>query len=86
MVSGKKPYGERSSSLVALVGVFTGGILAGIAGMFLSLPVIAVLKIIFDRTENFKQWGLLFGHERPQKKTYEGLLKLKGEKLKKEKR
>jgi len=69
VVSGKKPYGERSSSLVALVGVFTGGILAGIAGMFLSLPVIAVLKIIFDRTENFKQWGLLFGHERPQKKT-----------------
>ena len=43
----------KINPLVALIGVFTGGILAGIAGMFLSLPVIDVLKIIFDQTENF---------------------------------
>jgi hypothetical protein len=35
--------------------------------MFLSLPVIAVLKIIFDRTQSLKQWGVLFGDERPQR-------------------
>jgi len=39
--------------------------MAGVAGMFLSLPVIAVLKIVFDRTNNLKQWGVLLGDERP---------------------
>jgi predicted PurR-regulated permease PerM len=41
--------------------------IAFVQGMFLSLPVIAVLKIIFDRTENMKQWGVLLGDERPVK-------------------
>jgi hypothetical protein len=40
--------------------------MAGVAGMFLSLPVIAVLKIVFDRTEILKQWGVLLGDERPK--------------------
>ncbi|MDQ4139664.1 MAG: AI-2E family transporter [Bacteroidota bacterium] len=51
--------------LATLVGVFTGGAIAGIAGMFLSLPLIAILKVIFDRTDNMNQWGVLFGDERP---------------------
>jgi len=55
----------KINALASIVGVIVGGSLAGIAGMFLSLPVIAVLKIVFDRTENFKQWGVLFGDERP---------------------
>ena len=33
--------------------------------MFLSLPIIAVLKIIFDRSTIFKHWGVLLGDERP---------------------
>jgi hypothetical protein len=33
----------------------------GITGMFLSIPVIAVLKIIFDRVESLKPWGILLG-------------------------
>jgi hypothetical protein len=33
--------------------------------MFLSLPVIAVLKIVFDRSNNLKQWGVVLGDERP---------------------
>jgi predicted PurR-regulated permease PerM len=55
----------KINALAAIVGVFTGGAIAGIMGMFLSLPTIAVLKIIFDRTDNMKQWGVLFGDERP---------------------
>jgi predicted PurR-regulated permease PerM len=55
----------KINALAALVGVFTGGAIAGIMGMFLSLPTIAVLKVIFDRTDNMKQWGVLFGDERP---------------------
>jgi predicted PurR-regulated permease PerM len=53
----------KINSLAAIIGVLIGGALAGIPGMFISLPVIAVLKIIFDRTEIFKQWGILFGED-----------------------
>ncbi|HYD21198.1 MAG TPA: AI-2E family transporter [Flavipsychrobacter sp.] len=56
----------KINAFVSIVGVILGGTLAGIAGMFLSLPVMAILKIVFDRTENFKQWGVLLGDERPE--------------------
>ncbi|PSR55739.1 AI-2E family transporter [Adhaeribacter arboris] len=56
----------KINALATLVGVFTGGAIAGIAGMFLSLPLIAILKVVFDRTENMNQWGVLFGDERPK--------------------
>ncbi|WP_316829712.1 AI-2E family transporter [Pedobacter aquatilis] len=57
----------KINALFAILGVFIGGSVAGISGMFLALPIVAVLKIIFDRTESFKQWGALLGDERPAK-------------------
>ena len=57
----------KINALATIVGVIVAGALAGVSGMFLSLPVIAVLKIIFDRTESLKQWGVLLGDERPKK-------------------
>lgn len=57
----------KINALFAILGVIIGGSIAGVAGMFLSMPIIAVLKVIFDRTETFKQWGLLLGDERPAK-------------------
>lgn len=62
------------NALASLVGVFAGGALAGIPGMFLSLPLIAILKIIFDHTEQFKQWGILFGDDKVNKKPVRRLL------------
>jgi predicted PurR-regulated permease PerM len=56
----------KINALVSIVGVIVGGSLAGVAGMFLSLPVIAVFKIIFDRTDTLKQWGVLLGDEKPR--------------------
>jgi predicted PurR-regulated permease PerM len=56
----------KINALASIVGVIVGGSMAGVTGMFLSLPIIAVLKIIFDRSENFKQWGVLFGDEKPK--------------------
>jgi len=55
----------KINALFAILGVIIGGSIAGVSGMFLSLPIIAVLKVIFDRTETFKQWGVLLGDERP---------------------
>ncbi|MGI4873653.1 MAG: AI-2E family transporter [Janthinobacterium lividum] len=53
----------KVNALVAIVGVLVGNAVGGVAGMFLALPVIAILKIIFDRIEDLKPWGLLLGDE-----------------------
>jgi predicted PurR-regulated permease PerM len=55
----------KINALATIVGVIVAGAIAGVSGMFLSLPVIAVMKIVFDRTNNLKQWGVLLGDERP---------------------
>mgnify|MGYP003556126906 FL=1 len=55
----------KINALVSIIGVIIGGTLAGVSGMFLSLPLIAILKIIFDHTSEFRHWGLLLGDERP---------------------
>lgn len=57
----------KINALFAILGVIIGGNIAGVSGMFLSMPIIAVLKVIFDRTDAFKQWGVLLGDERPDK-------------------
>lgn len=57
------------NAMASIVGIIIGGALAGISGMFLAIPTIAVLKVIFDRIEAFKAWGYLMGDDLP--KTYE---------------
>jgi predicted PurR-regulated permease PerM len=57
----------KINALATIVGVIVAGAISGVSGMFLSLPVIAVLKIVFDRTDNLKHWGVLLGDERPKK-------------------
>jgi len=58
----------KINALISILGVLIGGALAGISGMFLFIPTIAVLKVIFDRVENLKPWGILFGDETGLKK------------------
>ncbi len=53
----------RINALITILGVVLGEMLWGIPGMFLSIPVIAILKIIFDRVESLQPWGLLLGDE-----------------------
>jgi predicted PurR-regulated permease PerM len=57
----------KINPLVSIVGIIIGGVMAGLSGMFLAMPVLSILKIVFDRTENYKQWGVLLGDERPVK-------------------
>ena len=47
--------------------VLLGGALWGVAGMFLSIPFLAILKIIFDRLPDMKPWGKLLGDTVPTK-------------------
>jgi predicted PurR-regulated permease PerM len=58
----------RLNPLISIIGIFIAGAMTGISGMFLALPIMAILKIIFDRSERFKKWGVLLGDERPAKK------------------
>lgn len=58
----------KINALITVIGVVLGEMIWGIPGMFLSIPVIAVLKIIFDRVDSLKPWGILLGDEHLKKK------------------
>ncbi|UEG51043.1 AI-2E family transporter [Ferruginibacter lapsinanis] len=53
----------KINALITILGVIAGGALAGISGMFLSIPSIAILKVIFDRVQGLEPWGYLLGDE-----------------------
>lgn len=57
----------RINALVTIVGILIGGTLCGIPGMFLAIPGLAILKVIFDKVPDLQPWGLLLGDEASQK-------------------
>jgi predicted PurR-regulated permease PerM len=63
----------KINALFSFLGILLGEHLWGIAGMFLCIPAIAILKIIFERVDGLKPWGKLLGEEEKphkKKKTY----------------
>lgn len=63
----------KINALFSFIGILVGEHLWGIAGMFLCIPAIAIIKIIFERVEGLKPWGKLLGEEEKinkKKKTY----------------
>jgi predicted PurR-regulated permease PerM len=56
----------RINALITLLGVLAGEMLWGISGMFLAIPIIAISKIVFDRIETLKPWGMLLGDEKDE--------------------
>ncbi len=64
MIVGSK---VKINGQITLLGVILGEMMWGIPGMFLSIPVIAIAKIIFDRVETLKPWGYLLGDEKDEK-------------------
>lgn len=55
----------KINAFFSIVVVLLGGALWGVSGMFLSIPFVAILKIIFDRLPEMKPWGKLLGDEIP---------------------
>jgi predicted PurR-regulated permease PerM len=49
------------NALVSIIIVIAGGALWGISGMFLAIPLTAILKVIFDHIPYLKAWGTLLG-------------------------
>jgi predicted PurR-regulated permease PerM len=53
----------KINALVSILGVLIGGALAGVSGMFLSIPGIAIMKAVFDRVEGLQPWGMMLGDD-----------------------
>ncbi len=54
----------RINELASMVGVIIGAAMWGLPGMFLSIPIIAIMKVIMDHIDALKPWGLLLGIEK----------------------
>lgn len=55
----------KINALFAIIVVFAGNALWGISGMFLSIPLLAIVKLICDHIESLKPWGFLLGDTMP---------------------
>jgi len=58
----------KINALFSIIIVFAGNALWGIPGMFLSIPLLAIVKLIFDHIEPLKPWGVLLGDSLPDDK------------------
>jgi hypothetical protein len=47
--------------------VIVGGSLAGVAGMFLAIPITAIIKVILDSVPQWEAYGFLLGDEMPRR-------------------
>jgi predicted PurR-regulated permease PerM len=50
------------NALISVIVVLIGGAIWGIPGMFLSIPLTAIIKIVFDNIESLKPYGFLLGN------------------------
>ncbi len=74
----------KINALFAFIGIIIGEMIWGISGMFLCIPYLAMLKIIFERVESLKPWGALLGEEnktRRKRRTYRITKKIKLEEV-----
>ena len=55
----------KINALVSIVVVLLGHMIWGLPGMFLSIPLTAIVKVIFDHIEPLKPWGYLLGNMVP---------------------
>jgi predicted PurR-regulated permease PerM len=55
----------KINALFSIIVVLAGNALWGIPGMFLSIPMLAIVKLIFDHIEPLKPWGFLLGDTMP---------------------
>ncbi|MBK6753002.1 MAG: AI-2E family transporter [Flavobacteriales bacterium] len=54
------------NALVSILVVMVGGALWGIPGMFLAIPITAMLKVIFDRVPGLEPFGYVLGDDDPK--------------------
>jgi len=60
----------RLNALISIIIVLVGNAIWGIPGMFLSIPLTAILKVIFDRIDALKPFGFVLGDEESTKRGF----------------
>jgi predicted PurR-regulated permease PerM len=55
----------KLNALFSLLVVFVGNAILGIPGMFISIPLLAIVKLVCDHIEPLKPWGFLLGDTMP---------------------
>jgi len=55
----------KINALFSILAVLVGNIIWGIPGMFLSIPLLAIVKLISDHVDSLKPWGFLLGDTMP---------------------
>ncbi len=55
----------KINALFSIIVVLAGNALWGVSGMFLSLPLLAIIKVTCDNFEHLKPWGFLLGDTLP---------------------
>jgi predicted PurR-regulated permease PerM len=55
----------KINALFSVIVVLVGNALWGISGMFLAMPLLAIVKLICDHIEPLKPWGFLLGDTMP---------------------
>lgn len=58
----------KINALFSIIVVIAGNALWGVSGMFLSIPLLAIIKLICDQVEPLKPWGFLLGDTMPRLK------------------
>jgi predicted PurR-regulated permease PerM len=67
----------KINALFSIIVVFVGNAIWGIPGMFLSIPLLAIMKLFFDHIEPLKPWGFLLGDSMPSLLKIPPIIKLK---------
>jgi len=65
----------KINALFSIIVVFAGNALWGVSGMFLSIPLLAIIKLICDHIDSLKPWGFLLGDTMPSLIDIEPILK-----------
>ena len=74
----------KINALMTIVGVVIGGTLIGLPGVFLALPTIAILNVIFSQIDSLKPWSILLSHDKeniPKTRILRHLQKLRNKKV-----
>ena len=58
------------NSLATIVGIIVAGTIAGVSGMFLAIPMMAIAKVIFDRVDSLQPWGYFLSDDLPKTFTW----------------
>jgi predicted PurR-regulated permease PerM len=73
----------KINALFSIIVVIIGNALWGIPGMFLSIPLLAIVKLILDHIEPLKPWGFLLGDTMPPMLVIKSVFKKKDQSARK---